>query len=76
MEGRGRPPSAALLGMTPLIGKLLSPPALSHVSTEPRPARRRRWPDAFGICPWQWHGWVTSRPRDPETRSYDQRDIR
>jgi putative transposase len=68
--------SAVLPGTAPLIGKLLSPPAPSPICAEPHPAPRRRWLDAFGIYPWQRHGWVTSRPRDPETRSRGQRDVR
>lgn len=51
MEGRGRPPTLLQVGTTPLIGKLLSPPAPPSVTAEPFQAPRRRWSDAQGICP-------------------------
>ena len=43
----------------------LPTPALSP-QTGPRPIPRRRADaDAFGICSWQWYGWVNQPPERP-----------
>ncbi|MHB8290226.1 MAG: zinc ribbon domain-containing protein [Acidimicrobiales bacterium] len=50
-ERRGRPPVLVQTETAPLIGKSLSPPALSALSQAPHPVPRRRCPDASSVCP-------------------------